>query len=74
MGIYRSELRVLELEAGDEVYYPAHFANARKAWKEQREITDATYHYKADDKGVWGFSVGVPKSDYFWPKALFGGK
>ncbi|MBI4198409.1 MAG: hypothetical protein HY533_04800 [Chloroflexi bacterium] len=68
--IYRSEQRVLEMEGGDEVFLRRHFENARRAWKAQREITDATYHYKPDEQGVWGFSLGVPKSDYFWPKEL----
>ncbi len=74
MAIYRPEQRYLELEPKDEPVLRIHFANARQCWQAKQEITDATYHYKPDDKGVYGFSVGVPKSDYFWPKAVFGGK
>jgi len=70
MAIYHPDQRVLEVEATDEPLLRIHFANARRAWQAQKEITDATYHYKPDDKGVYGFSVGVPKSDYFWPKAV----
>lgn len=73
MSIYRPDQRVQELEAEDEVFYSHHFANARKAWKEQWEVVDSTYHYKPDAQGVWGFSLGVPKSDYFWPKAILAG-
>ncbi|MBI4339172.1 MAG: hypothetical protein HY680_04385 [Chloroflexi bacterium] len=74
MSIYRPEMRVLEVEADDEPSLRHHFANARRAWREQREIADASYHYRPDAQGVWGFSPGVPKSDYFWPKAVLGGR
>lgn len=70
MAQYNPDLRVLEVEPEDERLLRVHFANARRAWKEEREITDASYHYAPDERGVWGFSPTVPKSDYFWPREL----
>ena len=67
---YNPDLRVLEVEAEDEPLLRLHFANARRAWEEKREIVDSSYHYEPDEKGVWGGFPGMPKRDYFWPKDM----
>ena len=70
MSRYNADARVIEADPEDEVLMPEHFANARRAWAEKKDVEDNAYQYTVDDKGVWGGSPGVPKRDLFWSKEV----
>ena len=70
MSRYNADARVIEADSEDEVLMPEHFANARRAWAERKDVEDHSYQYTVDDKGVWGGSPGVPKRDLFWSKKV----
>jgi len=67
---YNADARVIEADSEDEVLMPEHFANARRAWAEKKDVEDNSYQYTVDDKGVWGGPTGVPKHELFWSKKV----